>query len=99
MPFIVYGTVNQVDDVQDLAVGDCAEQPGFRAAFQLLGKLLQEAGRRASQLLDALELVSASPPRRPRSLPIQRDNNPSDSYARRVDPARICTSASAVHSN
>ena len=48
MPFIIPGTVNQVDDVEHLAVGDCAEQPSFRAVFQVLGKLLQETGRRAS---------------------------------------------------
>jgi hypothetical protein len=48
MPFIIPGAVNQVDDVEDLPVGDCAEQPSFRAVSQVLGKLLQEAGRRAS---------------------------------------------------
>jgi hypothetical protein len=36
-------TVNQVGDVEDLSVGNCAEQPRFRAVFQVFGKLLQEA--------------------------------------------------------
>jgi hypothetical protein len=32
-----------VDDVEDLSVGNCAEQLRFRVVFQVFGKLLQEA--------------------------------------------------------
>jgi hypothetical protein len=47
VPFVMPRIVDQMDDVEDLAIRGRAKEPGFRAVPQASGKLFQKGGCRA----------------------------------------------------
>lgn len=57
MSFVVSGAVNQMHDVEDLAVRRGGQQLGLRSVLQIFRQLIQQRGSRAPKLLRPLEIV------------------------------------------
>src|SRR6185369_16627665 len=57
MAFIIFGPIDQMDDVVNLAFRDTIEKPSLRACLQILRQFFEETRKSMSQLLFILELI------------------------------------------
>jgi hypothetical protein len=57
MAFVIFGAIDQMDDVVNFALCDTIEKPSLRAFLQILRQFFEETRKSMSELLLILELI------------------------------------------